>query len=335
MTFSFANSTLAAHLPEVRGKYEVNAPLGKFSRYQVGGPAEVLFTPEDAEDMAKFMSLKSYDAKVTVLGMASNVLIRDGGVPGVVVRIGKNMADIRIRGSELHVGAGAGTMTIAAKARDESLQGMEFLSGIPGAVGGALRMNAGAFGREMKDIVTHAKVLDSNGMIRDMKVDELGFAYRGCGVPDDYVFVSAVLRGSPGPAPEIQRRMREIQAVRESTQPIRQPSGGSVFKNPPTGPKAWELIDKAGCRGMTIGGAQVSELHCNFIVNSGSGTAEDIETLAKTVRRKVKETSDVELEWEIKRIGVLADGSVPKDDQPENPRTRPRGPGGMRRRTRS
>lgn len=294
---------LIDRLPPVRGRLTVNAPLDRVTWFRVGGPAEVLFKPADAEDLAAFLAAKPDDLPVTVIGVGSNLLVRDGGVPGVVIRLGREFAYVRAEGSTVHAGASALDLNVAIAARGAGIAGLEFLSGIPGTVGGALRMNAGAYGREMKDVVVSVTALDPKGRPHDLSLADLGFAYRKCAVPTDWIFAGAVLRGEPGSETDIARRMAEIKASREESQPTREPTGGSTFANPP-GLKAWELIDRAGCRGLVMGGAKVSEKHCNFLINTGTATASDLEGLGEEVRRRVKETSGITLEWEIKRIGL-------------------------------
>ena len=296
---------LVGRLPRVRGEYLPDVDLAKATWFRVGGPAEVLFKPADLRDLADFVARKPVDIPVTVIGMASNLMIRDGGIPGVVIRLGREFANLTVKGLEMRVGAGALDNTVAQTAADSALSGLEFLSGIPGAIGGALRMNAGAFGTEMKDVVISAQAVDASGTVRELPVDQLGFAYRTCSVPENWIFTEARLQCRPGQRIDIERRMRDIRLAREANQPSRIATGGSTFKNPPNG-SAWELIDKAGCRGLTVGGAQVSEQHCNFLINTGNATAADLEALGEEVRRRVLEASGVELEWEIRRIGIPA-----------------------------
>lgn len=296
---------LCDRLPAVRGSYTQSAPLGRLTWFRVGGNAEVLFEPQDREDLAVFLKGKPADVPVTLLGLGSNLLVRDGGVPGVVVKLGRAFATIEVLGTSLRAGAGALDRAIAMASRDAGIAGLEFLSGVPGTLGGALRMNAGAYGREMKDVVAEAEALDANGELRLLNVSELGFSYRHTSVPEDWVFTSATLIGEKGDAEEIGRRIAEIAGAREETQPIRTRTGGSTFTNP-EGAKAWELIARAGCRGLTIGGAAVSEKHCNFLINTGSATAADLEALGEEIRRRVREETGVELEWEIRRIGIPA-----------------------------
>jgi UDP-N-acetylmuramate dehydrogenase len=306
MAAEMANRSLIARLPAVRGRYTENAPLGPVTWFRVGGPAEVMFRPIDVQDLAGFLAGKPADVPATVLGVGSNLLVRDGGVPGVVVRLGRGFAGIETEGDEVRVGAGALDVNVALVAGGAGIAGLEFLSGVPGTIGGALRMNAGAYGAETKDVVVGARAVDPVGRVRDLDPEDLGFGYRCCAVPRDWIFVSARLRGRLGDRAAIARRTEEIRTAREQTQPIRSRTGGSTFANPPGG-KAWELIDRAGCRGLTRGGAQVSEKHCNFLINTGNATAADLEALGEEVRRRVFETSGVRLEWEIQRIGVAAE----------------------------
>jgi UDP-N-acetylmuramate dehydrogenase len=302
-----APPSLIERLPPTRGDLVADAPMARFTWFKVGGPADVLFQPADADDLARFLAAKPADVPVTVIGTASNIIIRDGGIEGVVVRMGRGFADIRVDRDEIIAGAGANDLSVARKARDGGLSGLEFLCGIPGAIGGALRMNAGAYGREIADVLIDAEAVDGTGQVHQLKVRELGFGYRHCGVPEDWIFTAARLRGSPADSREISRRMDEIQAERETTQPIKTPTGGSTFANP-EGMKAWELIEQARCRGLRRGAAQVSALHCNFLINAGGATASDLEGLGEDVRRRVFDDSGVNLEWEIRRLGRLREG---------------------------
>jgi UDP-N-acetylmuramate dehydrogenase len=298
-----APATLLDRLPPVRGRLTAEAPLAQITWFRVGGPAEIMFRPADEADLADFLAATPDDVPVTVLGVASNLLVRDGGVPGVVVRLGRGFAAIDIRGDRIVAGAGALDLNVALAAREAGLAGLEFLSGIPGTIGGALRMNAGAYGTETKDVLVTATAFDRRGLRHDLGLDELGFGYRHCGVPADWIFTGATFAGRPGDPTEIGRRMAEIQAAREASQPIRARTGGSTFANPP-GRKAWQLIDEAGCRGLRRGGAMISEKHANFLINVENATAADLEGLGEEVRRRVHENSGVVLDWEIKRIGA-------------------------------
>jgi UDP-N-acetylmuramate dehydrogenase len=300
---------LVERLPDVRGRYRENADLARSTWFGVGGPVEVMFRPTDAEDLARFLAATPAEVPVTVVGVGSNLLVRDGGVPGVVVRLGRGFARVATLGNEVHAGAAALDGNVAVAARDAGLSGLEFLSGIPGTIGGALRMNAGAWGGEMKDVTVAARAVDRDGTGHYLELEELGFAYRHTAVPEDWIFTATVLAGTLGDAAAIAARMDQIRAHRDASQPLRRRSGGSTFINPP-GTSAWELIERAGCRGLRRGGAQVSEKHCNFLLNTGEATAADLEGLGEEVRRRVREATGVTLEWEIRRIGVAAPGTV-------------------------
>jgi UDP-N-acetylmuramate dehydrogenase len=293
----------ADRLPPVRGRMRANVDLAPQTWFRVGGPAEFLFRPADIEDLAGFMAACPTDIPVTVLGVASNLLIRDGGLAGVVVRLGGSFASVRIEGDKVIAGAGALDVTVAQEAQAAGLGGLEFLSGIPGTIGGAVKMNAGAYGREIVDVIESAVVVTRSGKVRTVTGPALGLSYRHSDLADDAIVVEATLRATPEDAQTVAARMRDIQARRAATQPIRARTGGSTFANPP-GAKAWELVDKAGCRGLVLGGAQVSEQHTNFLINTGAATAADLELLGEEVRRRVRAASGVTLEWEIKRLGV-------------------------------
>ncbi len=297
-----ATKTLVERLPRVRGRLTANVPLGPLTWFRVGGAAEVMFRPADADDLAAFLAMKPADVPVTVMGVASNLLIRDGGIPGVVIRLGRGFVDISVQGNRVTAGAGALDLNVAITARDAGVGGLEFLSGIPGTVGGGLRMNAGAYGAEFKNVLRRVSALDPAGAPQDLPAAALGLAYRHCALPDDWIFVEAEFEGKGEDPGEIGKRMGDIQAAREASQPIRARTGGSTFANPP-GMKAWELIDKAGCRGLKRGGATISQKHANFLINEGDATAADLEGLGEEVRRRVFETSGVVLDWEIRRIG--------------------------------
>jgi UDP-N-acetylmuramate dehydrogenase len=307
MMTSRQNQRLIDRLPPVRGRLTADAPLAPVTWFRVGGPAEVMFRPADAEDLAEFLTKRPPEVPVTVIGVASNLLVRDGGVEGVVVRLGRGFAAIEINGMRVTTGAAVLDLNVAIACRAAGVGGLEFLSGIPGTIGGALRMNAGAYGREIKDVLESAVALDRAGARHELSLAEMGLGYRHCGVPDDWIFVGATLRGAEADRDAIQQRMAEIQSEREASQPIRARTGGSTFANPPDH-KAWELIDRAGCRGLTRGGAMVSEKHTNFLINTGSATAADIEGLGEEIRRRVFEKFGVMLEWEIRRIGRHAAG---------------------------
>lgn len=296
---------LIDRLPPVRGRLTEDASLAGVTWFRVGGPAEVLFKPEDADDLAAFLAGCPADVPVTVIGVASNLLVRDGGVPGVVIRLGRAFAGIEAEGERVIAGAAALDANVAKVAARAGLTGLEFLVGIPGTLGGALMMNAGAYGGEIKDILVTADLILRDGTRRTLTGAELGLAYRHSDTPAGAIFAGAVLQGRPGDRAAIEARMAEIVAARGETQPIRSRTGGSTFANP-DGHKAWQLIDQAGCRGLRVGGAQVSEQHCNFLINTGDATAADIEALGEEVRRRVKDSSGIELRWEIRRIGVPA-----------------------------
>ena len=299
---------LIDRLPPVRGRLTEDAPLAPVTWFRVGGAAEILFRPADAEDLAAFLAAKPSNVPVTVIGVASNLLVRDGGVKGIVIRLGRGFVEIRSEGSELEAGAGALDLNVALTAQQDGIAGLEFMSGIPGTVGGGLRMNAGAYGRELKDVLLSAVALDGKGARHALAPAALGLGYRHCGLPEDWIFIAARFAGEAGDPAAIGRRMAEIQAAREAAQPIRARTGGSTFANPP-GEKAWELIDRAGCRGLRIGGAAVSEKHANFLINTGSATAADLESLGEEVRRRVHETTGILLRWEIRRIGEPQGGA--------------------------
>ena len=290
-------------LPPVRGAYTMGAPLKDLVWFRAGGPAEILFRPADAEDLATFLAAKPADIRVSVIGVGSNLLIRDGGIPGVVVRLPGSMGKVTVDGLRVTAGAAALDANVAKLAADAGIAGLEFLRGIPGTVGGALRMNAGCYGREIKDILVEATAIDGKGNIVTLTPADMGFTYRHTAAPDDLIFVSASFEGTRDDPSAVRARMDKLMTDREATQPVKTRTGGSTFKNPP-GKNAWRLIDEAGCRGLVRGQAQVSPMHCNFLINTGDATAADIEALGEEVRDRVKETSGVTLEWEIKRVGV-------------------------------
>lgn len=289
-------------LPAVRGRYLEDAPLSNMVWFRTGGPAEVLFRPADEEDLRNFLQKTPADIPVSVLGVGSNLLVRDGGIRGVVIKLGKPFSEIKIDGTLVTAGGGATDVSVAFAAARAGIAGLEFLRGIPGTVGGALRMNAGAYGREVADVLVSARALDRAGQMHTIESSDFGFSYRKTSVPDDWIFLSATFRGKKGKPADIEKEMEAIQAAREATQPMRVKTGGSTFKNPEGG-KAWQLIEKAGCRGLTVGGARVSEKHCNFLINTGQATAADLEALGEAVRKKVFEKTGVTLDWEIKRVG--------------------------------
>lgn len=303
------HTPLIDRLPKVRGKLREGAQLAKVTWFQVGGPADVMFRPADEADLADFLKGKPDDMPVTVIGVGSNLLVRDGGIRGVVIRLGRPFTDAVIKDGDLHVGAGALDLNVAQVAQQAGIAGLEFLSGIPGTIGGALRMNAGAYGSEIKDVLISATAIDGKGIKHTVTPDEMGMSYRHCDLPEDWIFTSAILRGTAGDPDEIAKRMDEIQQARAGSQPIKSRTGGSTFANP-VPERAWEVIDAAGCRGLTIGGAQMSEQHCNFMINTGNATALDLEQLGDEVRKRVQEHSGVELRWEIRRIGERLGHSI-------------------------
>src|SRR5262245_17788873 len=294
---------LKAKMPALRGRLLPNEPLAPLTWFRVGGPAQVLFMPEDEADLAYLLKHLPDDIAVTVVGLGSNLIVRDGGVAGVVVRLGRGFSDVTIEGTRIRVGAAVPDVRVARAAQEAGLAGLAFMRGIPGAVGGALRMNGGAYGRETKDALIEGRGVDRQGNVRVFTNADMHYSYRHCGAPDNVIFTEAQFAGTLGDPAAIAAEMETITQSREATQPIKSRTGGSTFKNPP-GQKAWQLIDAAGCRGLKVGDAQVSEMHCNFLINLGAATAADIETLGDTVRKRVQENSGVELEWEIKRIGV-------------------------------
>ena len=292
---------LIERLPVVRGLYEENAELGKRSWFRTGGKVEVLFQPADADDLQAFMEERPSDVDLTIIGFGSNLLIRDGGVDGVVIVLGKSFARIEFDGELITAGAAALDVQVARSAQQAGVAGLEFLAGIPGSIGGAVRMNAGAYGSEIGDVITNATVLDEQGGAHVLDANQLELGYRQSGLKDDWIVLSARLRGEVGDRDEIAGRMAAISTARIESQP-RTRTGGSTFANPP-GAKAWELIDQAGCRGLRRGGAMVSEQHCNFLLNLGDATSGDLELLGEEIRCRVLEQTGVHLEWEIRRIG--------------------------------
>ena len=290
-------------LPKLEGVAERGGSLADFIWFRTGGPAEWLVRPKDEADLAQFLSELDQGVPVTPIGVGSNLIVRDGGVGGVVVRLPKSFAKVTIEpGNRVRAGGGAMGITVASAARDAGIAGLEFLRGIPGTTGGAVRMNAGAYGREVKDILVEARLVLRDGTIETWPLDRLGYSYRHSAVPDGAVVVEALFQGVPGDVQAIGAEMDRIAAEREASQPLRSRTGGSTFKNPP-GTKAWKLIDEAGLRGFRLGDAQVSEKHCNFLLNLGNATSAQIEELGEEVRRRVMERTNILLEWEIQRIG--------------------------------
>jgi UDP-N-acetylmuramate dehydrogenase len=296
-------SRISETLPKVRGTYTENAPLKDLVWFRAGGPAEILFRPADADDLATFLAAKPPELSLTILGVGSNLLVRDGGIKGVVVRLSAAFGRVAVEGTRVRAGAAALDAAVARAAADAGLAGLEFLRGVPGTIGGALRMNAGCYGSEIKDVFVEATAIDAKGNSHVLDADAMAFRYRKSGAGDDLVFVEAVFEGKKDNPEAVRARMNALVDQREASQPVKSRTGGSTFKNP-EGHKAWQLIDQAGCRGLIQGGAQVSEKHCNFLINTGDATAADIEALGEEVRARVKAKFGVELEWEIKRVGV-------------------------------
>jgi UDP-N-acetylmuramate dehydrogenase len=295
---------LKSKMRQLHGRLLPNQSLAELTWFRVGGPAQVLFMPEDEADLAYFLEQLPAEIPVTVIGLGSNLIVRDGGLPGVVIRLGRGFSEVKVEaGTRIRAGTAVPDVKVSRAAQEAALAGLAFFRGIPGAVGGALRMNGGAYGRETKDALIEARGVDRQGRVRVFSNGEMHYSYRHCGVPDDVIFTQALFQGTPGDPAAIAAEMDKITESREATQPIKSRTGGSTFKNP-QGHKAWQLIDAAGCRGLKVGDAQVSEMHCNFLINLGGAAAADIEALGETVRKRVKENSGFDLEWEIKRIGV-------------------------------
>jgi UDP-N-acetylmuramate dehydrogenase len=295
---------LKAAMPGLRGRLLANQSLAELTWFRVGGPAQVLFTPSDEDDLAYFLKHLADELPLTVVGVGSNLIVRDGGMPGVVIRLSpRGFGETRADGDIVSAGTAALDKRVAETAASADIGGLEFFFGIPGSIGGALRMNAGANGAETKDVLIEATGVGRDGTKHRFDNADMKFVYRNSGVDPSIIFTAARFRGAIAAPEAIRARMNEVQAHRETAQPIREKTGGSTFKNPP-GNSAWKLIDAAGCRGLRVGGAQVSEMHCNFLINTGSATGHDIETLGETVRARVKQNSGIELHWEIKRLGI-------------------------------
>lgn len=293
-------------LPPVRGSLTHEASLKDLVWFRTGGPAEWLFRPADADDLASFLAARADDVRISVIGVGSNLLVRDGGIPGVVVRLSSAFGKVETNGTRVRAGAAALDANVARAAADAGIAGLEFLRGVPGTIGGALKMNAGCYGREIKDVFVEATALDRRGNRITLTPSDMNFVYRKTQVRDELIFIEAVFEGAIDKPEAIRARMEELSANREAAQPIKSRTGGSTFKNPP-GHKAWQLIDEAGCRGLRRGDAQVSEKHTNFLINTGEATAAELEALGEEVRRRVKQKSGVELEWEIKRVGIAGE----------------------------
>ena len=306
MTAKLDGEALRKRLPQARGRLEPNVPLAELTWFRVGGPAEVLFTPADEADLAAFLGATPSDIPVTVIGVGSNLLVRDGGVPGVVIRLGRGFSELAVEeGHRLRVGTAVLDVRVARFALEHGIDALTFLRGIPGTIGGALRMNGGAYGAETRDVLIEARAVDRTGNIHVLTNADMHYTYRHCGAAEDLIFTQALLQGRAGGRQEIAAAMDKITQAREQTQPVKSRTGGSTFKNP-SGHKSWQLIDTAGLRGFAIGPAKVSELHCNFLINEGGASAAQIEELGETVRRRVRENSGIDLDWEIKRIGIPA-----------------------------
>jgi UDP-N-acetylmuramate dehydrogenase len=304
ITFPDITPELKAAMPQLRGRLLANQSLAELTWFRVGGPAQVLFTPADEGDLAYFLEHLPAELPLYVVGVGSNLIVRDGGMPGVVIRLSpRGFGETIAQGEIVSAGAAALDKRVAETAAEANIGGLEFFFGIPGTIGGALRMNAGANGAETKDVLIEASGISRQGKKLEFTNADMKFVYRNCGVDPSVIFTSARIRGKTAAAEAIRSRMNEVRTHRDTAQPIREKTGGSTFKNPP-GHSAWKLIDAAGCRGLRVGGAQVSEMHCNFLINTGQATGHDIETLGETVRARVKEISGIELQWEIKRIGV-------------------------------
>ncbi|GGE13807.1 UDP-N-acetylenolpyruvoylglucosamine reductase [Polymorphobacter glacialis] len=297
-----AHASTPAALPPLAGSLETNASYADFIWFRTGGAAQYLARPKDPADLAQFLAALPPKTPVFPVGVGSNLIVRDGGLPGVTIRLPKSFARVTTEGNLIRAGAAAMGITVASAARDASLSGLEFLRGIPGTTGGAVRMNAGAYGRDIADILVEATVIRRNGTTETLPAAAFGFSYRHSALPQGDIVIEAVFRATPGDKTVITAEMDRIAAEREASQPLRSRTGGSTFKNPP-GHKAWQLVDQAGCRGLTIGGAQVSEKHTNFLINTGTATSADIEALGDEVRSRVLAHSGIALEWEIERVG--------------------------------
>lgn len=299
--------TIMAALPPLRGRLTPGAPLWRLSWFRTGGPVDLLFEPADEKDLCSLLQALPADVPITVIGVGSNLLVRDGGVRGVVIRLGRQFADIEARGDLVKAGSGAMDVHVAKAAAKAGIGGAEFLIGVPGTIGGAVFMNAGAYGREIKDVLLQMRAVDRMGVVRDIKPESYPFDYRHSGLPSDWIITQAILKGYAAPTDEINEKMNTITSTRADSQPLGTRTGGSTFKNPDPdlsdGRSAWQLVDEAGCRGLRIGDAGISEKHCNFMINHGSATAAQIEELGTVVQDRVKAATGVSLAWEIKIIG--------------------------------
>ena len=308
MSFEDIYDDIAKLVPDLRGRLRANESLATITWFRVGGPAQLFFSPRDEQDLAYFLENIPRDLPITVIGLGSNLIVRDGGIEGVVIRLGRGFGDMEVlEDQRLRAGAIVPDIRLAMRAADEGIAGLEFYRGIPGCVGGALRMNAGAHGGETKDFLVEARAVDRNGKLHVLKNNDMGYSYRHCSVPDDYIFTSALYAGEHGDPDELRALMKDVVDYREEKQPVKARTGGSTFKNP-DGYSAWKLVDDAGCRGLRVNGVHVSQKHCNFLINDEGATAADIELLGETVRQKVFENSGIKLHWEIKRLGVSLGG---------------------------
>jgi UDP-N-acetylmuramate dehydrogenase len=308
LSFADIVPVLKTALPELRGRLLSNAPMADITWFRAGGPAQALFTPADEADLSYFLKNIPPDLPVFTVGLGSNLLVRDGGVPGVVIRLARGFSDVVVEdGHRLRVGTAVPDVKAARAAADAGIAGLAFYRGIPGSIGGALRMNAGAHGAETKDVLIGARAVDRAGTIHELSLADMKFTYRHCGVPTSWIFTQALFQGTSGDPAAISKEMDEVAEYREKNQPIKERTGGSTFKNPP-GNSAWKLVDQAGCRGFRVGGAKVSEMHCNFLINDQQASGEDIERLGETVRARVKASSGVTLDWEIIRLGLPQSG---------------------------
>lgn len=302
--FNFFRKSLINILPQVRGKYQKDVPLSKHTWFGVGGPAEVMFHPADAEDLSFFLQNKPYNLPICLIGGGSNLLVRDGGIPGVVIKLDSPaFRKTSLKGNLLTCGAGVKNAELKKIILDNSLGGLEFLCSIPGCIGGSVKTNAGCFGREVKDIIVSAQIMDGQGEIKEIGVKDLMLSYRSSFFPDDWIILSLTLQTETSTQEEIKKKLEEQRAYRLKNQPHNAKTGGSTFKNP-EGLRAWELIKKSGCAELQVGGAKVSDIHCNFLINTGHATAKDIETLGETIIQRVKQSTAITLEWEIKRLGI-------------------------------
>lgn len=310
MTFPDISVDLRERMPDLRGRLIANAAMADITWFRAGGPAQILFTPQDEADLAYFLSRTPADLPVFVIGLGSNLLVRDGGVRGAIIRLGRGFGEtVAESGHRIRTGTVVPDAKVARAAADAGIAGLAFYRGIPGSIGGALRMNAGAHGSETKDCLIGARAVDRAGNIHVLSLADMKFTYRHCGIPADWIFTEATYQGTPGETAEILKQMQEVADYREANQPIKERTGGSTFKNPP-GHSSWKLIDAAGCRGLRIGGAKVSEMHCNFLINDQGASGADIERLGETVRARVKAHSGIMLEWEIIRLGEPLPGAA-------------------------